>query len=81
MKKIIALLLVSFTTLSFGKCVVVDGATQTEFSGTSLAGIQVEKKSLTALEKAFPNLKAKEKMFSGEVTVCTDCTSKHVKCD
>ena len=82
MKKIMTcLLLVSFSTLSFGKCFVIDGATKTDFSGASLAGLQVEKKSLTALEAAFPTLKAKEKMFSGEVTVCTDCTAKHVKCE
>ena len=82
MNKIITcLLLVSFSGVSFGKCFVIDGSTKTDFSGASLAGLQVEKKSLSALEAAFPNLKAKQKMFSGEITVCAECTSKHVKCE
>ena len=82
MKKIMTcLLMISISSLSFGKCFVIDGTTKTDFSGAGLTGLQIEKKSLSALETAFPNLKAKEKMFSGEVTVCTECTAKHVKCE
>ena len=80
-KMIFCLLLVTISSLGHAKCFVVDGASKTEFTGASLAGLQVEKKSLSVIESTFPTLKAKEKMFSGEVTVCTECTSKHVKCE
>ena len=78
---LIVITVVLFSQATFAKCFVVDGANKSEFNGQSLAGLQVEKKSLTALDTAFPNLKAKEKMFSGELMVCSDCTAKHIKCE
>lgn len=82
MKKILlAFLVLTVSSLSYGKCYEVDGSKKSEFNGKNLSGFQIEKKSLNKLESAFPDLKAKEKMFSGEITVCTDCSSKHIICD
>jgi hypothetical protein len=76
-----SLLFLSLTGLAHAKCFEIDGANKKDFDGKNLAGFQIEKKSLSKLDSIFPDLKAKEKMFSGEVTVCTDCTTKHIKCD
>lgn len=60
-------------------CEVTKGGAKSPFDG-KLSGLEVEKKSLPALNKEFPQLKVMEQMFSGALKTCTDCTDNYVKC-
>lgn len=79
--KLTILSLFLLSSYAQAKCFVVDGSNKKDFDGQGLSGYQIEKKSMSILDKEFPNLKAKEKMFSGEVVVCADCSAKHIKCE
>lgn len=81
MKKIIlALVVTAFCTNVMAACEVVDGGKKTPFDGKSVAGLSVEKKSLSALNKEFSALNIIEKSFKGEVQTCTSCTDKYITC-
>jgi hypothetical protein len=60
--------------------IVTSDGKKNPFDGNSLAGLQVEKKSLLILNRTYPNLNAVEKVFKGEVNACTGCTDKYVSC-
>lgn len=71
---------IGMTHDAWGDCVLNDGGDKSPFSGGSLSGVQVEKKSLVPLDKKFPALKVVEKAFKGEVQTCTSCSGKYVSC-
>jgi hypothetical protein len=62
------------------KCSKVQGDKKTEYIGTPLDGLQVEKYSLSALEERFPSLRITEKVFTGALLTCTDCRDNYVIC-
>ena len=68
---------------SFGAsadCQIIDGSKKTPYEGSNLSGIAVEKKSLIALNKQFPNLHVVESIFKGEIQTCVNCTGKYISC-
>lgn len=81
MKKITLLILsVVVTSSLYAACEVVDGGKKTPFDGKGVSGLSVEKKSLSILNKEFPDLNIIEKSFKGEVQTCTTCTDKYITC-
>lgn len=60
-------------------CESVDGGKKTPFDG-KIAGMSVEKKSLSILNKEFPDINVIEKSFKGEVQTCTACSDKYITC-
>ena len=77
---VFALVAVAFSTNLMAACEVVDGGKKTPFDGKSIAGLSVEKKSLSALNKEFPDLNIIEKSFKGEAQTCTSCSDKYITC-
>lgn len=81
MKKIIiALVALTFAFQLMAACEVVDGGKKSPFDGKNVAGLSVEKKSLSTLNKEFPDLNIIEKSFKGEVQTCTSCSDKYITC-
>lgn len=77
----VAVLSMFVTAHASAACEVVkDGGAKSAFDGSSLSGLQVEKKSLVPLNKTFPALNVVEKAFKGEVQTCTTCASGYVTC-
>jgi hypothetical protein len=65
----------------WGSCEIVSPSGEKHpFDGKSLLGLQVEKKSLTTLSKAYPELNVIEKTFKGEVQTCANCSDKYITC-
>lgn len=82
MKKIaLVLITITFCTNLMAACEVVDGGKKTPFDGKNIAGMSIEKKSLSALNKEFPDLSIIEKSFKGEVQTCTICSDKYITCN
>jgi hypothetical protein len=61
-------------------CEVVDGGKKSPFDGKTVGGNSVEKKSLSEINKQFPDLNVIEKAFKGEVQTCTACSDKYITC-
>lgn len=61
-------------------CEVVEGGKKTAFDGKNIASLSVEKKSLSTLNKEFPDLNIIEKSFKGDVPTCTTCSDKYITC-
>ncbi len=81
MKKIIATLIAMTAALNImAACEVVDGGTKTPFDGKAIGSLSVEKKSLSELNKQFPDLKVIENSFKGEVVTCSVCSGKYISC-
>jgi hypothetical protein len=81
MKKILfGLTIATFGLNIFAACEVVDGGKKTPFNGKDVGGMSIEKKSLSVLNKEFPDLNIIEKSFKGEVQTCTSCTDKYITC-
>jgi len=76
----VALLALSASSSAFAACEKVDGGAKSAFDGSSIAGYQVEKASLVALNKEFSALNVVEKAFKGEVQTCTSCSDKYITC-
>ena len=77
---ILAAVLMGTTLPAWASCDVVDGATKVPFAGKSLSQLLVEKRSLTLLNKAFPDLNVIERTFKGEIRTCSICSEKYVLC-
>lgn len=75
----VALVTVVYCSNLMAACEVVDGGKKTPFDG-KVGGMSVEKKSLSILNKEFPDLNIIEKSFKGEVQTCTSCTDKYITC-
>jgi hypothetical protein len=84
MKKIFALSAVTLMLAvqpAFSACEITQGGKASSFDGKSIpSGVQVEKKSLVQLSKEHGNLKVMEQMYSGAITVCTDCKDNFIAC-
>lgn len=63
-----------------GACEVVNGGKKMPFNGKDVAGLSIEKKSLSGVNKQFPDLNIIEKSFKGEVQTCTNCSDKYITC-
>jgi hypothetical protein len=61
-------------------CEVVDGGKKSPFDGKTVGSMSVEKKSLSIMNKEFPDLNIVEKSFKGEVQTCTSCSDKYITC-
>jgi hypothetical protein len=77
---VFTLLTLAFCTNLMAACEVVDGGKKSPFDGKSIAGLSVEKKSLSTLNKEFPDLNIIEKSFKGETQTCTSCSDKYITC-
>ena len=75
--QIFALLLVGPV---FADCQKIKGGVKSKFEGDSIEGLSIERKSITALNKAYPNLTITEKIFTGNIQSCTDCKDNYVTC-
>jgi len=81
MKKIaLVLVIIAFSSNLMAACEVVDGGKKTPFDGKDVGSLQVEKKSLSTMNKEFPDLNIIEKSFKGEVQTCTSCSDKYITC-
>jgi hypothetical protein len=80
----VLLLVVGFalvTSSAFAaKCEKTVGGKKSEFTGDSLAGLAVDKSSIPLLNKQFPQLAITEKVFSGTIQTCANCTDNYVSC-
>lgn len=79
-KMIIAMVSMLLATNIMAACEVVNGGAKTPFDGKTLTGLSVEKKSLSAMNKEFPDLNIIEKSFKGEVQTCSTCSDKYITC-
>lgn len=77
---VFALLALTFSANLMAACEVVDGGKKSPFDGKLTAGLSIEKKSLSALNKEFPDLNIIEKSFKGEAQTCTSCSDKYITC-
>jgi hypothetical protein len=77
---IFVLLAMAYCTNLMAACEVVEGGKKTPFDGKSIAGLSIEKKSISTLNKAFPDLNIIEKSFKGEAQTCTSCSDKYITC-
>lgn len=77
---VFALVLIAFSTQTMAGCEVVEGGKKTPFDGKSVSGLSIEKKSLSTLNKEFPDLNIIEKSFKGEAQTCTSCSDKYITC-
>ncbi len=81
MKKIsLVLVIIAFSSNLMAACEVVDGGKKSPFDGKTVGSLQVEKKSLSTMNKEFPDLNIIEKSFKGEVQTCTSCSDKYITC-
>lgn len=81
MKKIIlALMTMIVCSNLMAACEVVNGGAKSPFDGKNIGSLMVEKKSLSTLNKEFPDLNIIEKSFKGEVQTCTSCSDKYITC-
>ncbi|MBY0412517.1 MAG: hypothetical protein K2Q18_00055, partial [Bdellovibrionales bacterium] len=68
MKKIILALAISTYCMNLmAACEVVEGGKKTPFDGKTVGSNSIEKKSLSIMNKEFPDLNIVEKSFKGEV--------------
>lgn len=79
-KMIIGMVSMLLATNIMAACEVVNGGAKAPFDGKTIAGLSVEKKSLSAMNKEFPDLNIIEKSFKGEVQTCTTCSDKYITC-
>lgn len=77
---LLALVTVAFCSNLMAACEVVDGGKKSPFDGKNVGTLSVEKKSLSTLNKEFPDLNIVEKSFKGEVQTCTTCSDKYITC-
>lgn len=77
---LVALVTVAYCSNLMAACEVVDGGKKSPFDGKTVGGLSVEKKSLSILNKEFPDLNIIEKSFKGDVQTCTSCTDKYITC-
>ncbi len=77
----IALLCVSMTSVASAACHFVKRTAKTELKDKMPPGTMVEKKSLDKLAELLPNEGIKEKVYSGEIALCTECAGQFVTCD
>ncbi len=77
---IVSMMALTFATNLMAACEVVEGGKKTPFDGKNIAGMSIEKKSLSTMNKEFPDLNIIEKSFKGEVQTCTNCTDKYITC-
>lgn len=80
MKSLVVIFSILFSISAMAACEVVDGGKKTPFDGKYVGNLSVEKKSLSILNKEFPDLKVIEKSFKGEVLTCTSCSDKYITC-
>ena len=73
-------MLIIFSTNAFGLCEVKIGEKRIPFNGKDIIGLSIEKKSLSEVNKKFPDLNIIEKTFKGEVQTCTICSDNYVTC-
>lgn len=82
MKKLIfAHCLLLLTSGAFAACNFHKRTLKVEFNGELSPGTMIEKKSLEKVDAAFPTLKLKEKVYSGEVSLCSECVGAYVTCE
>ncbi len=74
------ILIPAVSSSAYAICEVIDGNTRTPFDGKTLSGLSIEKKSLSTLNREYPQLNALEKAFTGEVQTCTNCSEKYISC-
>jgi hypothetical protein len=80
MKILVIIILIVLSFSLNAACTLIDGANKTPFDGKLAQGIAVEKKSLSIMQKEFPELGIIEKSFKGEVQACVNCTDKYITC-
>ena len=83
MKKILLIATVIYSSTLFATCEVVDGGKKTPFDGKNVGGMSVEKKSLSILNKEFPDLnkfnsKLKRKIRIFAVRRIKDLKNEHL---
>lgn len=77
---LVALVTIAYCSNLMAACEVVDSGKKSPFDGKTVGGLSVEKKSLSILNKEFPDLNIIEKSFKGDVQTCTSCTDKYITC-
>jgi len=77
---LVAVLMMSNSSVACAGCEIVDGDKKLPFDGRSLEHVLVEKKSLVILNTLFPSLNVIERTFKGEILTCTTCSERHITC-
>lgn len=80
MKTLLVLVTMAFCSNLMAACEVVEGGAKKPFDGKTVGSLSVEKKSLSIMNKEFPDLNIVEKSFKGEVQTCTSCSDKYITC-
>lgn len=70
-----------FDSVVKAECYIIGSDNKkTPFVGKAVNTLQVEKKSLIKLNKAYPNLNVIENTFKGEIQTCTNCSENYITC-